>query len=244
MSIQLLLCDLVPSGVFKIISDYCGNTELNVSIEKFDKHKLKNTKINIWDNIKLCYVYIINNQCYYRNVMLQFSTPYFPAIMLPQYYNYTNCINIKIGLNTLKFHESMPEFSNYLDLIKYEGFLKFMLNFENTMCEKIVKNNDLTKFNLVPFVKSNKILFCDEDSGEYNEKIIMGYTYSIEIILTSNTKYYKYDPLNNNVYETTYKNIIKKYGHKIRFVLEPFIKIHTDTNKIYVHLIVNQLYQM
>ena len=46
MSIQLLLHDLVPSGVFKIISDYCGNTELNVSIEQFCKHKLKNTKIN------------------------------------------------------------------------------------------------------------------------------------------------------------------------------------------------------
>ena len=41
MSILLLLSDTLPYDVLKIISNYCGKTELSISIEKFDKTNLK-----------------------------------------------------------------------------------------------------------------------------------------------------------------------------------------------------------
>jgi hypothetical protein len=44
MSILLLFSDALPYDVLKIISNYCGKTELNISIEKFDKSDLKNIK--------------------------------------------------------------------------------------------------------------------------------------------------------------------------------------------------------
>ena len=185
-------------------------------------------------------MYIINDLCYYRNVMLKFSTPYLRARM-PQDCNYKN-ININIGLNTLKFHKSMEEFCPYLNLNEYSKFLEFMLNFENTIYEKIVKNNDLTKLNFIPLVKSNKILFYDEEIGEYNEKKIMGYTYSIKLLLTPDTKFYKYNWLNNTHYKIKYINVVKNI-RRTKFILFPLIKVNNNLKQICVHLVVCLVYQ-
>ena len=256
MSIQILLYDLVPSGVFKIISNFCGNSELNISIEKFDKRNLKNIKINNYNDVKINNIYIVKNiqyyEIYYRILPLFLTSPYLTISMI---YNILPTITINIGFNSLNSKKNeMQDFYKYLILNKYKDFFHFMWNFEKTIHEKIIKNNNLSEFTFLPLIQSTQLfkkIEFDENQLEQNlkkineKKIVIGYKYSIKIKLTPKTKYYRFN-VNTNFFEKIkYEDIFQDNYHSFEanFVLKTNI-ITNDKKKIIVELIATQMCQI
>ena len=240
MSILLLLSNILPYDVLKIISNYCGKTELNILIENFNKQNLKNTRINKYVDVKLCDIYI-NGKSYifYRNILFCFSTPYLKTMFSEN----NNILNVTIGANTLNsnINNNMHEFVKYINLIENSDFYHFMLKFEIIMYDKIIKHSDFLEFTFIPFIKLKNIFKFNEDLNEFDKKNIIGYCYNINIIITSKTIYYKENPITNNFDKITHQNINKWISTTASFILMPILNINKEQKKIFIEIIAIQI---
>lgn len=239
MSILLLLSDIVPYDVFKIIANYCGKTELNISIENFDKKNLKNTKVNKYSDFKLCDIYIEKTiYIFYRNILLCFNTPYLKT-MFPEN---NNILNVIIGADTLNSNIdiNMTEFDKYKYLINSK-FFHFMLKFEKTIHEKIVKNNVLSEFTFVPFIKKKNIFKFNENLNEFDKTNIIGFYYNINVLITSKTIYYNENEITNVFDKITYQDINKYIPTVASFIFLPLLNIDKEQKKIFIEIIAIQI---
>jgi hypothetical protein len=246
MSIQLLLCGIVPSGVYNVINEYCGDSELNYSIKNFNqKFELKNIYICDWTNIKLSDIWVkvnhkqnfVSNNFYYRNKKLLFESSYITRPISQLYFNqiYSNskiCFNtnMNIGINMLgNSNQDRIEFTKYHSLIPNKDFLVFMCKFENIIYKQIVKDENLVKYlqthKFLPFVKPKKIF---DESNETNEL-------------------YELDEL-DELDEQVDTNIIGYlYCIKIKFISETkFFRFNYITNEFdkisHINIILNNIY--